>query len=111
MEIAMTADVFDYYAGLALDVKGQVISNDVDDAIGLILKEPVGVVGIITPWNFPMLLATWKLARALAVGCTTVIKPASYTPCTTYELGRILTESGAPKGVVNVVTGSGKTVG
>jgi aldehyde dehydrogenase (NAD+)/betaine-aldehyde dehydrogenase len=71
----------------------------------------VGVVGIITPWNFPMLLATWKLAPALAVGCTVVIKPASYTPCTTYELGRIITEAGAPKGVINVVTGSGKTVG
>jgi acyl-CoA reductase-like NAD-dependent aldehyde dehydrogenase len=88
-----------------------VLSTQVPDAIGLILKEPVGVVGIITPWNFPMLLATWKLAPALAAGCTTVIKPATYTPCTTYELGRILTEAGAPPGVVNVVTGSGKTVG
>jgi aldehyde dehydrogenase (NAD+)/betaine-aldehyde dehydrogenase len=77
----------------------------------MILKEPIGVIGIITPWNFPMLLATWKLAPALAVGCTTVVKPATYTPCTTYELGRILTEAGAPSGVVNVVTGSGKTVG
>jgi acyl-CoA reductase-like NAD-dependent aldehyde dehydrogenase len=111
MEVALTADVFDYYAGMAINVKGQVVSNYTDDAIGMILKEPVGVVGIITPWNFPMLLATWKLAPALAVGCTTVVKPASYTPCTTYELGRILTESGAPAGVVNVVTGSGKTVG
>ncbi len=111
MEVTMTADVFDYYAGLALDIKGQVISNYVSDAIGMILKEPVGVVGIITPWNFPMLLAAWKLAPALAVGCTTVIKPATYTPCTTYELGRILTESGAPPGVVNVVTGPGATTG
>jgi acyl-CoA reductase-like NAD-dependent aldehyde dehydrogenase len=111
IEVALTADVFEYYAGLALDIKGQVVSNYINDAIGMILKEPVGVVGIITPWNFPMLLATWKIAPALAVGCTTVIKPASYTPCTTYELGRILTESGAPAGVVNVVTGSGKTVG
>jgi acyl-CoA reductase-like NAD-dependent aldehyde dehydrogenase len=111
MEVGMVADVFDYYAGLALDIKGQVVSNYVDDAIGMILKEPVGVVGIITPWNFPMLLATWKLAPLLAVGCTTVIKPATYTPCTTYELGRILTEAGAPAGVVNVVTGSGKVVG
>ncbi|HSP54223.1 MAG TPA: aldehyde dehydrogenase family protein [Dehalococcoidia bacterium] len=111
MEVAMNALVFDYYAGLALDVKGSVRSNYVDDAMGFILKEPVGVVGIITPWNFPMLLATWKLAPALAVGCTVVIKPATYTPCTTYELGRIITEAGAPKGVINVVTGSGKTVG
>ncbi len=111
MEVALNAVVYDYYAGLALDVKGSVRSNYVDDAMGFILKEPVGVVGIITPWNFPMLLATWKLAPALAVGCTVVIKPATYTPCTTYELGRIITEAGAPKGVINVVTGSGKTVG
>src|SRR3990172_8052639 len=92
LEVALTADVFDYYSGLALDVKGQVVSNYVNDAVGMILKEPVGVVGIITPWNFPLILATWKLAPALAAGCTTVIKPATYTPCTTYELGRILTE-------------------
>jgi aldehyde dehydrogenase (NAD+)/betaine-aldehyde dehydrogenase len=111
MEVALTANVFEYYAGLAVEIKGQVLSTQVSDAIGLILKEPVGVVGIITPWNFPMLLATWKLAPALAAGCTTVIKPATYTPCTTFELGRILTEAGAPPGVVNVVTGSGKTVG
>jgi acyl-CoA reductase-like NAD-dependent aldehyde dehydrogenase len=111
MEVALTADVYDYYAGLALNVKGQAVSNYVDDALGLILKEPVGVVGIITPWNFPMLLATWKIAPALAVGCTMVVKPATYTPCTTYELGRIITESGAPKGVINVLTGSGRTVG
>ncbi len=111
LEVMMTADVFEYYAGLAMNVKGQVVSNYVDDALGLILKEPVGVVGIITPWNFPMLLATWKLAPALAVGCTTVIKPATYTPCTTFELGRILTDAGAPAGVVNVITGSGKIVG
>jgi acyl-CoA reductase-like NAD-dependent aldehyde dehydrogenase len=111
MEVALTADVFDYYAGMALNVKGQVVSNYADDAIGMILKEPIGVVGIITPWNFPMLLATWKIAPALAVGCTLVVKPASYTPCTTYELGRILTDAGAPAGVVNVVTGSGKVVG
>ena len=111
MEVALTADVFEYYAGMAMNVTGSVRSNIADDALGLILKEPVGVVGIITPWNFPMLLATWKLAPALAVGCTTVIKPATYTPCTTFELGRILTEAGAPAGVINVVTGSGKIVG
>jgi acyl-CoA reductase-like NAD-dependent aldehyde dehydrogenase len=111
MEIAMTADVFDYYAGLALDIKGQVVSNYVDDAIGMILKEPVGVVGIITPWNFPFLLVSWKAAPALAVGCTIVMKPASYTPCTTYELGRILNESGCPAGVVNVITGAAADTG
>ena len=111
MEVAMTADVFDYYAGLALDIKGQVVSNYVDDAIGMILKEPVGVVGIITPWNFPLLLVTWKVAPALAVGCTIIMKPATYTPCTTYELGRILNEAGCPAGVVNVVTGPASATG
>jgi acyl-CoA reductase-like NAD-dependent aldehyde dehydrogenase len=111
MEIAMTADVFDYYAGLALDIKGQAVTNYVDDAVGLILKEPVGVVGIITPWNFPILLATWKAAPALAVGCTIVMKPASYTPCTTYELGRIINEAGAPAGVCNVITGAASDTG
>ncbi len=111
MEVAMTADVFDYYAGLALDIKGQVVSNFVDDAIGMILKEPVGVVGIITPWNFPLLLVTWKAAPALAVGCTIVMKPASYTPCTTYELGRIINEAGCPAGVVNVITGLASATG
>ncbi|MEO6197480.1 MAG: aldehyde dehydrogenase family protein, partial [Dehalococcoidia bacterium] len=111
MEVALTADVFDYYSGLALNVKGQAVSNYVDDALGLILREPIGVVGIITPWNFPMLLATWKIAPALAVGCTTVVKPATYTPCTTYELARIITEAGAPAGVINVITGSGRIVG
>jgi len=111
MEVALTADVFEYYAGLAVNIRGQAISNIADDALGLILKEPVGVVGIITPWNFPMLLGTWKIAPALATGCTVVIKPATYTPCTTFELGRIITEAGATKGVFNVVTGSGRVVG
>ncbi len=110
-EVMMAADVFDYYAGLALDVKGQAITGYVPDAIGLVLKEPVGVVGIITPWNFPLLLCTWKLAPSLAVGCTNVLKPSTFTPCSTYELGRIVTEAGAPPGVVNVVTGPAGVVG
>jgi len=111
IEVALAADVFDYYAGLALDVKGQAITNYVPDAIGLVLKEPVGVVGIITPWNFPLLLCTWKLAPSLAVGCSNVLKPSTFSPCTTYELGRIVTEAGAPPGVVNVVTGPASVVG
>jgi aldehyde dehydrogenase (NAD+)/betaine-aldehyde dehydrogenase len=111
VEVALAADVFDYYAGLALDVKGQAITNYVPDAVGLVLKEPVGVVGIITPWNFPLLLCTWKLAPSLAVGCTNVLKPSTFSPCTTYELGRIVTEAGAPPGVVNVVTGPASVVG
>ncbi|MDI6858382.1 MAG: aldehyde dehydrogenase family protein [Dehalococcoidia bacterium] len=111
VEVHMTADVFDYYAGLALDLRGDAISDYVPDTLGLVLKEPVGVVGIITPWNYPLQLAAWKIAPALAVGCTIVIKPSQFTPASTYELGRILLEAGAPPGVVNVVTGKAAVVG
>jgi acyl-CoA reductase-like NAD-dependent aldehyde dehydrogenase len=110
-EIAMAADVFDYYAGLALDMKGDAITNYVPDAVGLTVHEPVGVVGVITPWNFPVLLITWKLAPALAAGCTIVAKPSEFTAGTTFELARVITEAGAPPGVVNVVTGPGAVVG
>ena len=110
-EIAMAADVYDYYAGLALDMKGDAITNFVPDAVGLTVKEPVGVVGIITPWNFPVLLISWKLGPALASGCTVVAKPSEFTAGTTFELARIITEAGAPAGVVNVVTGPGNVVG
>src|SRR5438309_3690916 len=74
-EVQSAAEVFDYYAGLALDLRGEAISQQVPDALGLVLKEPVGVVGIITPWNFPLVLVAWKLAPALAVGCTAVCQP------------------------------------
>jgi aldehyde dehydrogenase (NAD+)/betaine-aldehyde dehydrogenase len=110
-EIAMAADVYDYYAGLALDMRGDAITNYVPDAVGLTVHEPVGVVGVITPWNFPVLLITWKLAPALAAGCTVVAKPSEFTAGTTFELARIITEAGAPKGVMNVVTGPGNVVG
>lgn len=110
-EIAMAADVYDYYAGLALDIKGDAITNFAPDAVGLTVHEPVGVVGVITPWNFPVLLITWKLAPALAAGCTVVAKPSEFTAGTTFELARIITDAGAPAGVINVVTGPGNVVG
>jgi acyl-CoA reductase-like NAD-dependent aldehyde dehydrogenase len=110
-EIAMAADVYDYYAGLALDMHGDAITNFVPDAVGLTVHEPVGVVGVITPWNFPVLLISWKLAPALAAGCTIVAKPSEFTAGTTFELARIITEAGAPAGVINVVTGPGPEVG
>src|ERR1700674_3432079 len=110
-EIAMAADVYDYYAGLALDMRGDAISNFVPDAVGLTVHEPVGVVGIITPWNFPVLLISWKLGPALAAGCTIVAKPSEFTAGTTFELARIISEAGAPAGVMNVVTGPGNVVG
>jgi aldehyde dehydrogenase (NAD+)/betaine-aldehyde dehydrogenase len=110
-EIAMAADIYDYYAGLALDISGDAITNFVPDAVGLTIHEPVGVVGIITPWNFPVLLISWKLAPALAAGRTVVAKPSKFTAGTTFELARIISEAGAPAGVMNVVTGPGNVVG
>ncbi len=110
-EVAMAADVYDYYAGLALDIRGDAITNYAPDAVGLTVHEPVGVVGVITPWNFPLLLISWKLAPALAAGCTVVAKPSEFTAGTTFELARIIAEAGAPAGVINVVTGPGNVVG
>jgi len=110
-EVAQSAWVFDYFAGLALDMKGESITNFAPDAVGLTMHEPVGVVGIITPWNFPISLVSWKLAPALAAGCTVVIKPSEFTAGICFELARIAAEAGAPDGVVNVVTGPGPVVG
>ena len=75
------------------------------------MREPVGVVGAIVPWNFPLLLASWKVAPALAAGCTIVLKPAPSTPLTAIELGKIALEAGVPEGVLNIVTGSGRELG
>jgi acyl-CoA reductase-like NAD-dependent aldehyde dehydrogenase len=110
-EVVLTAEVFDYYAALALDQRGELISQHTASALGMIVKEPVGVVGMITPWNFPLLLLTWKVAPALAAGCTMVAKPASLTPGSTLDLASVLSEAGVPDGVYNVVTGGGGEVG
>jgi len=110
-EVVLTAEVLDYYAALALDQRSDLISRHTDSALGLVLKEPLGVVGMITPWNFPLLLLSWKVAPALAAGCTMVAKPASLTPGSTLALADVLTEAGVPPGVYNVVTGGGGEVG
>lgn len=110
-EVAATADVFEYFAGVALDPQDEAITSYAPDAVGVVAREPVGVVGIITPWNFPLLLVSWKIAPALCAGCTLVVKPSQFTPATTIELARIVTEAGAPPGVINVVTGSGSALG
>jgi betaine-aldehyde dehydrogenase len=104
------ADVFDYYAGMARNVHGRSVLSSAE-SFSLTLREPLGVVGIISPWNFPLVLSAWKVAAALAAGCTMVVKPASYTPITCLELGSMLAEAGLPKGVYNVVTGPGAVVG
>jgi acyl-CoA reductase-like NAD-dependent aldehyde dehydrogenase len=110
-EVTFTAEVLEYYGALAQDLRGELISQHTADALGLILKEPVGVVGMITPWNFPLLLLSWKVAPAIAAGCTMVAKPASFTPGAAFEFARVLSDAGVPDGVFNVVTGSGAVVG
>lgn len=109
-DIADAATCFEYYGGLATKVMGQV--NPVPaNALSLSLREPVGVAGQIIPWNYPLLMASWKLAPALAAGCCCVLKPAEQTPLTALEFARWFEEAGLPPGAVNVVTGFGETAG
>ena len=108
-EVGMVADVFDYYAGAPERLLGDTIP--VEGGIDFTFREPLGVVGLITPWNFPIAIASWKLGPALAAGNTVVLKPAELTPLTAVELERIAVEAGVPEGVLNVVVGSGRVVG
>src|SRR6202162_1061611 len=109
-DIADAATCFEYYGGLATKILGYV--NPVpDNAVSLTLKEPVGVAGQIIPWNYPLLMAAWKLAPALAAGCTCVLKPAEQTPLTALEMANWFSEVGLPPGVVNIVNGFGETCG
>jgi betaine-aldehyde dehydrogenase len=104
------ATCFEYYGGLATKLHGEVM-NVPDNAVSLALREPLGVAGQIIPWNYPLLMAAWKIAPALCAGCTTVIKPAEQTPVTLLELARSFEECGVPRGVVNVITGFGESAG
>jgi len=109
-DIADVATCFEYYGGLATKVLGHV--NPVpDNALSLSLREPIGVAAQIIPWNYPLLMAAWKLAPALAAGCTCVLKPAEQTPLTALEFSGYLNEAGVPTGVVNIITGFGETAG
>src|ERR1700747_812115 len=109
-DIADVATCFEYYGGLATKVMGHV--NPVpDNALSLSLREPIGVAGQIIPWNYPLLMAAWKLAPAIAAGCTCVLKPAEQTPLTALEFANWLEEAGVPPGVVNIVNGFGETCG
>lgn len=110
-EIEGAADIWRYAASLARTIHGDSHNSLGDDFLGLVLKEPIGVVSIITPWNFPFLIVTQKLPFALAAGCTAVIKPSEMTPATTVVLGELLMEAGCPAGVVNIVLGYGDPVG
>ena len=109
-DIPMTADCFEYYANLIVSVGGEQIPVG-SAVLDYTIKEPIGVVGAITPWNFPLALAVRKIAPAIAAGNTVVIKPSSLAPLSTILLGEILVEAGLPKGVVNIVPGSGIITG
>ena len=109
-EVTGASLVFDYYAGAANKVFGQTIPVS-KPGLDLTLREPIGVVGLIVPWNFPLLMASWKVAPALAAGNTAILKPASYSPLTAIRLGELALEAGIPAGVLNVVTGPGGTAG
>src|SRR5207245_917074 len=101
---------FEYSGGLATKIHGDVLPVP-DNAMSLALREPIGVAGQIIPWNYPLLMAAWKLAPAVCAGCTTVLKPAEQTPLTILELASSFADTGLPPGVVNIVTGRGETAG
>jgi betaine-aldehyde dehydrogenase len=109
-DINDVATCFEYYGGLATKLHGEVLTVP-DNALSLALREPLGVAGQIIPWNYPLLMAAWKIAPALCAGCTVVIKPAEQTPLTLLELARSFEACGVPKGVINVITGFGEAAG
>jgi acyl-CoA reductase-like NAD-dependent aldehyde dehydrogenase len=110
VEIPFAAEVFRYYAGWATKIHGETLALR-ENAFTMTLRQPIGVVGAIVPWNFPFLLASWKIAPALAAGNTVVLKPASLTPLTALRFAELTQEAGLPEGVFNVVTGPGGKVG
>jgi phenylacetaldehyde dehydrogenase len=115
-DVPLAVDMFRYMAGWATKICGQTFPISVPYAPGseflsYTLREPIGVVGQIIPWNFPLLMAAWKLGPALAAGCTIVLKPAEQTPLSALRLGELILEAGFPAGVVNIVSGLGETAG
>jgi len=113
-DVPLTVEHFHYYAGWATKIEGNTIPLTMQAANkyhAYTLREPVGVVGQIIPWNFPLLMAAWKLGPALATGCTVVLKPAEQTPLSALRLGELIQEAGFPDGVVNIVPGYGETAG
>src|SRR5712692_948232 len=110
VEIPFAAEVFRYYAGWATKIHGETLGLR-ENAFTFTLRQPLGVVGAIVPWNFPFLLSSWKIAPALAAGNTVVLKPASLTPLTALKFAELTQEAGLPEGVFNVVTGPGGQVG
>lgn len=111
VEVKIAIDHFRYYAGWPSKLEGNTIPVSIPGTLNYTLREPVGVCGLIIPWNFPIVMASWKLAPALACGCTTILKPAGPTPLTALRIGELAQEAGFPEGVMNIITGSGALVG
>ena len=109
-DLPAAIDTLTYYAGWADKISGEVVSTR-DDALTYTVREPVGVVAAIVPWNFPLMIGMWKLAPALACGCTIVMKPAELTSLSALRIGELALEAGLPPGVLNIVTGPGRVVG
>ncbi len=115
-DVPLAVDLFRYMAGWTTKIHGQTFPISVpylpgSEFFSYTAREPIGVVGQIIPWNFPLLMAAWKLGPALAAGCTIVLKPAEQTPLSALRLGELIEEAGFPEGVVNIVTGLGETAG
>ncbi len=109
-DVSDSAACFEYYAGLATKITGETVPVPMN-MLSMVVREPLGVAAQIVPWNYPLMMAAWKLAPALAAGCTVVLKPAELTPLTALELGRLITELDFPPGVVNIITGAGEVAG
>src|SRR5207302_5149788 len=110
-QVRYVGDYFKYYAGLADKIESAVLPTDKKGVFAYTKYEPKGVVAIITPWNSPLTLTSWKLAPALAAGCTVVVKPSEFTSASMLELAGHIAEAGIPNGVINVVAGLGSEVG
>ena len=109
VDVAGAERHFEYFAGWPTKIEGRQLPVSAPNTLAYTLREPVGVCAQIIPWNFPLLMAAWKLGPALAAGCTVVLKPAEQTPMTALRLGELILEAGIPEGVVNVITGDGET--
>ena len=110
-EVGRAAQIFKFFAGEALRIGGEIVPSVRPGMTVEVTREPLGVIGLITPWNFPIAIPAWKIAPALAYGNTVVVKPADLVPASTYELVKIIAEAGAPAGVINLVMGRGSVVG
>jgi acyl-CoA reductase-like NAD-dependent aldehyde dehydrogenase len=108
-DVAAAVNHLRYFSGWATKIEGETIPVSAPDVLCYTRKEPVGVCGQIIPWNFPLLMSTWKIGPVLATGCTTILKPAEQTPLTALRLGELVLEAGFPEGTVNILTGDGET--